>query len=176
MKSKRVSRAGTADDLRRKPRRRPVPRWLHKSQDLDAIARSRCLLVLSVLSGEKAVTEAIGEAKISRPGYYALETRALRAMLTALNPLGGVRDDGTPDLAAASCRIRELECKATKLEQDKRRAERLLLMTRKSLRRGPMPKLLRSIPTPRLRWRHWKTKGSPSAAASTATPGGAAAS
>jgi len=175
MKGKRVSRAGTADDLRRKPRRRPVPRWLVRSQDLDAIARSRCLLVLSVLSGEKAVTEAIGEAKISRPGYYALETRALRAMLTALNPLGGVRDDGTADLAAASCRIRELEQKATRLEQDKRRAERLLLMTRKSLRRGPMPKLLRSIPTPRLRLRHWKAKAG-SSVTSTPTPAGAAAS
>lgn len=175
MKTKRVSRAGTADDRRRKPRRRAVPRWLAKSQDLDAIARSRCLLVLSVLSGEKAVTEAIGEAKISRPGYYALETRALRAMLTALNPLGGVRDDGMPDLAAASCRITELERKATKLEQDKRRAERLLLMTRKSLRRGPMPKLLRSIPTPPKRWRHWKMKVA-SSAISTPMPGGAAAS
>lgn len=174
MKTKRVSRAGTADDLRRKPRRRPVPRWLAKSQDLDAIARSRCLLVLSVLSGEKAVTEAIAEAKISRPGYYALETRALRAMLTALNPLGGVKDDGTADLAGASCRIRELEQKTAKLEQDKRRAERLLLMTRKSLRRGPIPKLLRSIPTPRSRWRHWKTKAA-SSVASTPTPGGAAA-
>jgi hypothetical protein len=96
-------------------------------------------------------------------------------MLTALNPLGGVKDDGTPDLAAASGRIRELEQKAARLEQDKRRAERLLLMTRKSLRRGPVPKLLRSIPTPPKRWRHWRTKAA-SSVTSTPTPGGAAAS
>ena len=96
-------------------------------------------------------------------------------MLAALNPLGGVRDDGTSDLTAASCRIRELERKASKLEQDKRRAERLLLMTRKSLRRGPSPKLLRSIPTPRRHWRHWKTKAA-SSVSSMSTPDGGGAS
>jgi hypothetical protein len=175
MKKSRVHRAGTQDGSPRKHRRRPLPRWLAKAQDLDAIARSRCLMVLSVLSGEKAVTDAITEAKISRPGYYQLETRALNAMLVALNPLGGMKDDGSPDLSAASCHIKELTQKVEKLEQEKRRAERLLLLTRKTLRRGPAPKLLRSIPTGPRRWRHSKAKAA-SNAASTPTLAGAAAS
>jgi len=78
--SMKKARAG----LRRKNRARPTPRWLARSADLDPIARVRCLMVLSVLSGEKPVTDAITEAGISRGRYYQLETRALSAMLRAL--------------------------------------------------------------------------------------------
>lgn len=141
---------------RRRHRSRPIPRWLKSSQQLDAIARSRCLLLLSVLSGETPVTEAIAKAKLSRATYYKLETRALQAMLAALNPLAGQAEDGRADLSLASARISELEGRVKLLERDKRRSERLLLLTRKSLKapvttahRGRWPRrLLASTSTP----------------------------
>lgn len=138
-------RAGKDAHRLRKPRRRQLPKWL-KHTELDAIARSRALMLLSVLSGETPVTTAIQQAKISRQTYYHLETRALNAMLAALNPLAGHTPDGRADLSAATHRIAQLERKIQTLEQDKRRAERLLWLTRKSFkapvtapRRGPWP-------------------------------------
>ena len=96
-------------------------------------------MVLSVLSGEKPVTEAIEKARISRGTYYQMETRALRAMLAALNPLAASRQDGSADLsAAAAARIAQLEGRVKGLEQEKRRADRLLLLTRKAMRLVPM--------------------------------------
>jgi hypothetical protein len=89
-------------------------------------------LVRSVLSGERPVTDVIEEAQISRPMYYQLEERALRAMLSALTP--GVTEEGAAEPAR---RIAELEQKVTGLERDKRRSERLLLLTRKVMR-GPL--------------------------------------
>ena len=175
MKTKSPPPAGTTVAPLRKHRRRTLPRWLVKTADLDAIARSRCLLVLSVLSGEKPVTDAIVHARLSRPGYYALETRALQAMLAALNPLTGASQDGRTDLTLASRRIKDLERKVAILEQDKRRAERLLLLTRKTLTRGPSPKLLTSIPPPPKRWLRSKAKAAANAP-STPTPAGASAS
>jgi hypothetical protein len=100
--------------------------------ELDEMAKRRCLLVLSVLSGERAVTEVIAEAQISRPMYYQLEERALRAMLVALTP--GATDPGASEPAK---RIAELEKRVIHLERSKRRSERLLLLTRKVLK-GPM--------------------------------------
>lgn len=131
---KRAQRGGRADEPRRKHRPRPVPRWLQDSAQLDAVARSRCLMVLSVLSGEKPVTDAIAQAKVSRGTYYQLETRALNAMLAALNPLASASDTGALELSAATCRIAELQGRVQRLEREKRRAERLLLLTRKSIR------------------------------------------
>ncbi len=122
-------------DRRRKLRRRPTPKWLVKGQDLDAIAQRRCLMVLSVVSGERPVTEAIVEAKISRGFYYQLETRALMAMLRALTP--GTEVDGSAD-ATMSGRLAALESKVRRLEQEKRRAERMLLLTRKLVKPGPV--------------------------------------
>ncbi len=118
-------------DLRRKNRSRPTPRWVKAATDLDPIARARCLMVLSVLSGEKPVTDAIGEAGISRATYYHLETRALSAMLRALGPGAEETEDGSPQRQLA-----KLERKVKALEQGKRRAERLLLMTRRVM--GPV--------------------------------------
>ena len=89
-------------------------------------------MVLSVLSGEKPVTEAIAQAKISRGTYYQMETRALNAMLAALNPLATVAPGPRPDLATT--RIEALLQKIRVLEQDNRRTQRLLLLTRKSIR------------------------------------------
>ena len=178
----RAQHAGSADEPQRKHRRRPVPRWLLKSQELDAIARSRCLLILSVLSGEKPVTEAIREARISRPGFYQLETRALNAMLSALNPMASRAKDGSPNLSGAMHRIAELERNVEKLTQEKRRAERMLLLTRKSIRftvnpprRGRPPKVPGSTPSGSIRWLTSRAKAQPSAA-STPTTAGAAAS
>jgi hypothetical protein len=87
-------------------------------------------MVLSVLSGEKPVTTAVEELGISRGLYYQLETRALQAMLQSLAP----GPDGTKAQAGSPAeRISELEAKVEKLERDKRRGERLLLLTRKTL-------------------------------------------
>jgi hypothetical protein len=91
-------------------------------------------MVLSVLSGEKPVTDAIASAKISRGTYYQMESRALNAMLAALNPLAATADNGAADLSLAVSRIAELQARLKTLEQEKRRAERLLLLTRKSLK------------------------------------------
>lgn len=121
------------EDRRRRPRPRPTPKWLVNGSEVDQVAQRRCLMLLSVLSGEKAVTEAITEAEISRQLYYQLETRALEAMLRALTP-------GSEDQSASSgaSRVAELEAKVTKLEREKRRAERLLFLTRKTVQVGTM--------------------------------------
>ena len=173
------TRAGTTGE-RRKHRARPLPKWVKHSTELDAVARSRCLLVLSVLSGEVPVSDAIVQAKISRGTYYHLETRALNAMLAALNPLAASASDGSADLSAAAERIEHLQAMVKRLEQDNRRAQRLLLLTRKSLRvplssprRGRPPKAASPSSSeagltdlPRLRTKR------PSGAASTPTPPG----
>ena len=170
---KRARRDGTADGRRRKHRPRPLPKWLQNSQELDAVARSRCLMVLSVLSGEKPVTDAIAQAKVSRGTYYQLETRALNAMLAALNPLASNSDTGAVELSAAARRITELQERVQRLEREKRRSERLLLLTRKSLRapvtlgrRGRPPKavLPGSIPSAKLRSPNSKAKAASSVA------------
>jgi hypothetical protein len=116
---------------RRRHRSRPVPKWIREKQELDEMARRRCLLVLSVLSGEKPVTDAIAEAGLSRNTYYQLEEKALEAMLAALGPSPG---PGRPPDRSAE--IAALEQKVTRLEQEKRRAERLLMLTRKVVRTG----------------------------------------
>lgn len=139
MRSKRTTTASKPkkqSGARRARRARPVPRWLTGHQDLDEMAQRRCLLVLSVLSGEKPVTTAISELGISRPLYYQLETKALLAMLTALAP--GANALTSPDQATTTQRMAELESKVQKLEQDKRRLERLLFLTRKVVPPGPM--------------------------------------
>lgn len=120
----------------KKPRRRrsrPTPRWLAEQPDLDELARSRCLLILSVLSGERPVSEVIEQAQLSRQRYYDLETRALNAMLRALAPGGGAESGAA---ASPERRISELEQQVKQLETEKRRAERLLLLTRKVMRTG----------------------------------------
>ncbi len=133
--SGRARRGGEASG-RKKQRPRPTPKWLLEQQELDEVARRRCLMVLSVLSGETPVTEAIAAAKVSRGMYYLLETRALRAMLAALAP-GASEDPGSAADGPAK-RIAALEEQVSKLTQEKRRAERLLLLTRKLVKPGPV--------------------------------------
>jgi hypothetical protein len=130
-KSPSVSAKSTAKKSR-KHRARPTPDWLVQSQGLDQMAQRRCLLVLSVLSGERAVTDVIEDAQISRGMYYQLEERALRAMVVALTP--GATEPGASEPAK---RIAELEQRVAQLERDKRRSERLLLLTRKVMK-GPV--------------------------------------
>jgi hypothetical protein len=121
--------------VRRKARTRGTPKWIKTQQSLDEVARRRCLMILSVLSGERPVTEVIGEAEISRNTYYQLEERALRSMIAALTP-SSAGDDATTVAESPAKRIAELEAKVQKLERDKRRSERLLLLTRKVLKPG----------------------------------------
>lgn len=115
-------------DSRRKLRERPTPRWLLADGKIDETARQRCLLILSVLSGVLPVTEAVKQARISRPNYYLLETRAIRAMLQSLAP--GTEEPGGTSQAE---KISDLEKKVSRLEQEKRRAERLLLLANRIL-------------------------------------------
>ena len=114
-------------------RARPTPSWLMDGKDLDEMARRRCMMVLRVISGEQAVTDAITEAQISRGTYYQLEERALKAMLAALMPGGEQAPNASP-----AARIAELEEKVAMLERHKRRSERLLLLTRKLVKPGSM--------------------------------------
>lgn len=123
---------------KKKHRSRPTPRWLLDKQGLDEIAQRRCLLVLEILSGARAVTDVLAEAQISRGTYYKLEERALGAMLRALSPTAG--PDGTDGqaLAAALSRTAELEAKLARAEQEKRRADKLNFLTRKMVKPGPL--------------------------------------
>lgn len=139
-------RAGRAAAKPRKHRPRSVPKWLTDSNGLEAMARSRCLMLLSVLSGETPVTDAIAQAKISRGTYYQLETRALNAILAAMNPLASNAPSGE---SVASERIAQLEAMLKRSTQENRRTQRLLFLTRKSIRapltmgrRGRPPKAL----------------------------------
>lgn len=140
MKKKRPQRGSEATKAKRvgkrKHRARPVPRFLGRAEsEVDEVARRRCLMILSVLSGERPVTEVVEETKMSRQTYYHLETRALRAMLAALLPAGG---ESTSQAESQARRVEELEEKVRRLEQDKRRSDRLLFLTRQVVRPGPV--------------------------------------
>ena len=100
------------------------------------MAQRRCLLVLSVLSGEVPVTDAIGAAGISRPLYYQLEERALSAMLRALGP--STEDSQEAQAQSLAREVESLKGRVKQLEAEKRRAERLLFLTRKLMKPGPL--------------------------------------
>ena len=122
---------------RRKHRPRPTPKWL-KAPAVDgpeAVAQRRCLLVLSVLSGEQPVTDAIEATGVSRQLYYQLEEKALKAMLRALLPAAEGREELEASLQG---QVQALQARVQQLEMEKRRAERLLLLTRKLVRPGPV--------------------------------------
>ena len=176
----RAPHAGRAAGQARKHRPRPTPKWLRSSEGLEAVARARCLMVLSVLSGDTPVSDAIAQAKISRGTYYQMETRALNAMLAGLSPLASASKNGQPDLSAATARIGELEAQVKQLEQEKRRTQRLLLLTRKAMRspvttrrRGRPPKsaLLNSIPSGKTRSRSLRAKATPESPSMPTRPG-----
>jgi len=87
------------------------------------------------LSGEKSVSEAISEMQVSRGTYYALESKALAGMLSALVP-GAESATGADGMPIGQ--LKALEEKVKKLEVGKRRAERLLLLTRRVVKPGPV--------------------------------------
>jgi hypothetical protein len=99
------------------------------------MAKRRCLMILSVLSGRVPVTDAIREAKISRGTYYKLETRALQAMLAALTP---GRNEAAPAKQGSTRQLEKLTAKLSKAEADKRRLERLLSLSKRVLGPGPV--------------------------------------
>lgn len=122
---------------KRSTRSRPTPKWLKEPvpEGPEAVARRRCLLVLAVLSGEQPVTDAIESTGVSRQLYYQLEERALKAMLRALAPSAEGREEMEQSLAA---QLDSALGRVKLLEMEKRRAERLLLLTRKLIRPGPV--------------------------------------
>jgi hypothetical protein len=119
--------------MKRRHRAHPAPRWLVKKGELNEIAQRRTLMLLDVLSGMKPVTDAIAEAQISRATYYKLEDQALKAILESMEP--GALQAKSPEL---STRMLEMEEQLKRLTADKRRLEKILTMTRKVLRPGPM--------------------------------------
>jgi len=118
---------------RRKSTRQPAA-WLMSRQDIDELARRRCLLVLSLLSGECTMTEACAATQCSQGTLQGYERRALEAMVAALMP--DASSDGVS--ISSSQRIAELEAQVKHLEQGKRRAERLLVLTRQLVKPGPV--------------------------------------
>lgn len=123
-------------DRRREQRSRGMPRWLSGREDLDQVAQRRTMMILSVLSGHTPVTTAISEHGISRPLYYQLETKGLIGMMKALIP--GANASASPDEATPMRQVADLEDKITRLEQEKRRLERLLLLAKKLVPAGPI--------------------------------------
>lgn len=121
---------------KRRNRPRPTPKWLKaEAEGPEAVAQRRCLLVLAVLSGEQPVTDAIEATGVSRQLYYQLEEKALRGMLHALGPGSEASQDLSQSLAA---QLEAAQQRVKQLETEKRRAERLLLLTRKLVRPGPI--------------------------------------
>jgi hypothetical protein len=120
---------------RRKTRSRPTPRWMKSAPGVDEVAKRRCLLLLSVLSGEVSVTDAISQAGISRQLYYLLEERALLAMLQALSAttMDAETEQQGPSLQKE---VERLKARVKRLEAEKRRADRLLFLTRKVVKPG----------------------------------------
>jgi hypothetical protein len=109
---------------------------LTRDNDLDELGKRRCLMVLSVLSGQRPVTDVIEEAKISRQAYYQLEERAIQGMLMELGLASG--RGMVEETKQANRTIEKLNKEVAKLQEAKRRLERLLLVTRKVVKTGPM--------------------------------------
>lgn len=118
-------------------------------------------MILSVLSGERPVSDVLEEQGISRGTYYNMEQRALEAMLAALIPLTPGETSDLPSASPAK-RIVELEAKVAKLERDKRRHDRLLFLTKSVMQSGSV-KSAAGRPTKK------KTKSSSSRSSSTRT-------
>lgn len=88
-------------------------------------AKKRAWMVLSVLSGQVGVSEAVREEKISPSRYYQLETKALKGMVYALSPEEG-QARGTMQE-----RLERAQRKLAKLEEEQARQRQLLRMARK---------------------------------------------
>jgi len=86
-----------------------------------------------VLSGQSTISGAIKDAQISSAMYYQLEGRALTAMLEALAPTTKTENGQERSRSFSS-----LQARVEHLEREKRRLERLLAMTTKVVKPGPM--------------------------------------
>ena len=115
-------------------------------EDIDAMAKRRCLMLLAVLSGQSTISQAIKDAEISSAMYYQLETRALNAMLEAVAPASKTENGQERSRSFSS-----LQARVTHLEQEKRRLERLLAMATKIVRPGPMKTAMGRPPKKRTR-------------------------
>lgn len=129
-----------------------LPKWLKRPSEQQQMARARCLMILSVLSGQRSVAQASCEAKISRALYYQLESRALRGMLQALDPVPTLSPSEREELTRARGQMRALSAQVHELRQCKVSAERLLRLVLKTsqapvntARRGRPPKVLSMI-------------------------------
>jgi hypothetical protein len=137
MKITRERADGAPGEKVRRPQRHRrtshnLPLWLMQPAEQQAIAQRRCLMILSVLAGQKSVQEVIEEEKVSRALYYQLEDRGLAGMLKALSPrIEGVTSEHQ-ELLHAQSQIRALREQVKGLTQRKRSAERLLRLLIKS--------------------------------------------
>lgn len=137
MKITRERADGSPAETVRKPQRHRrtshnLPLWLMQPAEQQAIAQRRCLMILSVLAGQKSVQEVIEVEKVSRTFYYQLEDRGLQGMLKALSPrIEGVTSEHR-ELVLAREQIRMLTEQVKSLTQRKRSAERLLRLLIKS--------------------------------------------
>jgi hypothetical protein len=111
-----------------------LPLWLMQPMQEQRIAQTRCLMVLSVLSGQKSIQEAITEARVSRVLYYQLEDRALNGMMSALGPRVPEAPSAHQELVRARAQVRHLTARVKSLMQRRRAAERLLRLIMKSNR------------------------------------------
>jgi hypothetical protein len=137
MKITRERADGSPAEKVRKPQRHRrtshnLPLWLMQPSEQQAIAQRRCVMILSVLAGQKSVQEVIEEERVSRAFYYQLEDRGLQGMLQALSPrVEGVTSEHR-ELTESRSRIRQLNERVKALMQRKRSAERLLRLLIKS--------------------------------------------
>ena len=152
MATRKRARGGPAPSRRRRTQARK-PKWLLEAKDLDLIAQRRCVMILSILSGEKSVEDATHEADMTPTLYYQLEKKALSAMLAALVP--GATRDGSPAPA-----MMQMESRIRELEMTKRRLERLLFLTRMTVKPGPMTHGKRGRPRTRRSSEHAGAKRS----------------
>jgi hypothetical protein len=160
MKITRERADGSPVDKVRKPQRHRrtshnLPLWLMQPAESQAIAQRRCLMILSVLAGQKSVQEVIEEERVSRTFYYQLEDRGLAGMLKALSPrIEGVTSEHQ-ELSQAREQLRLLSERVKSLTQRKRSAERLLRLLIRSNparvtteRRGRPRKALSTVTMP----------------------------
>lgn len=122
------STAATATPTAKPARKRPQPAPEVKG---SPEAKRMACLVLEVLSGLRSPASASGVAGIAPQRYYALETRALQAIVQALEP----RPKG-PRHRPETERDRVLK-RCERLERELRRAHALLRTAQRTIGLGP---------------------------------------
>ena len=90
-------------------------------------ARKTALVILEVLGGQRAPTDAAKALGVSSARYYALETQAVAGLLAACEPK--VRGPGM----SADKKIRDLEQKVADLERECARRQTLLRVSQRAV-------------------------------------------